>query len=122
MEAMNKEGICKLRDLYRAIATLEAQFEQQFGLNINELMLLCTLNDQPSMTSGELATALALTHSNMSKVIRAVEDKKLIVRKFDKNDRRVIRFAVTKAGQERLASVNCNDIKLPEQLQAIVTE
>ena len=37
------EVLCKIRDIYRAIAEFEAQFEQAYGLSLNEGMLLCTL-------------------------------------------------------------------------------
>ena len=34
--------MCRLRDINRAIVELERQFLQQFDVNINEAMLLCT--------------------------------------------------------------------------------
>ena len=50
---MESNKICRLRDIYRAIAALENEFEKAFGLNINEAMLLCTLNERVRMTSGK---------------------------------------------------------------------
>ena len=43
---MDKQIICRLRDINRAIAELERQFSQRFDLNINEAMLLCTLKEK----------------------------------------------------------------------------
>ena len=74
------EDLCKIRDVYRAIAEFETQFMQQYNLSLNEGMLLCTLLNTPRLTSGEIAEALGLTCSNTSKLIRSVEEKKLIAR------------------------------------------
>lgn len=41
------EALCKIRDIYRAIAEFEGQFVQQYDLSLNEGMLLCTLLDTP---------------------------------------------------------------------------
>ena len=67
------EDLCKIRDVYRAIAEFETQFMQQYNLSLNEGMLLCTLLNTPRLTSGEIAEALGLTCSNTSKLIRSVE-------------------------------------------------
>lgn len=81
------EDLCKIRDVYRAIAEFETQFMQQYNLSLNEGMLLCTLLNTPRLTSGEIAEALGLTCSNTSKLIRSVEEKKLIARIIGKVDK-----------------------------------
>ena len=35
------ETLCKIRDVYRAIAEFEVQFTQMYDLSLNEGMLLC---------------------------------------------------------------------------------
>lgn len=78
------ETLCRIRDIYRAIAEFEVKFMQEFDLSLNEGMLLCTLLNTPKLTSSEIAEALGLSASNTSKVIRSVEDKKLITRLVEK--------------------------------------
>ncbi len=65
------ETLCKIRDVYRAIAEFEVQFTQMYDLSLNEGMLLCTLLNTPKLTSSEIAEALGLSASNTSKVIRS---------------------------------------------------
>ena len=36
------ETLCRIRDIYRAIAEFEVKFMQEFDLSLNEGMLLCT--------------------------------------------------------------------------------
>ena len=45
------ETLCKIRDVYRAIAEFEVQFTQMYDLSLNEGMLLCTLLNTPKLTS-----------------------------------------------------------------------
>ena len=95
------EDLCKIRDVYRAIAEFETQFMQQYNLSLNEGMLLCTLLNTPRLTSGEIAEALGLTCSNTSKLIRSVEEKKLIARIIGKVDKRQMHFSLTAEGKEQ---------------------
>ena len=48
---MESSNLCKIRNLYRAIAEMEMQLERTFGLNINEAMLLCLLNERKELLS-----------------------------------------------------------------------
>ena len=48
------ETLCKIRDVYRAIAEFEVQFTQMYDLSLNEGMLLCTLLNTPKLTSSEI--------------------------------------------------------------------
>ena len=76
------ETLCKIRDLYRAIAEFETRFEKAHHLCLNEGMLLCCLSRKKRLSSGEIAEQLGLSNSNTSKVIRSVEDKGYIERNF----------------------------------------
>ena len=67
---------------------------QEFDLSLNEGMLLCTLLNTPKLTSSEIAEALGLSASNASKIIRSVEEKKLITRLVGKADKRQMHFAL----------------------------
>ncbi len=119
-ENMESNKICKIRDIYRAIALLETQFEQQFNLNINELMALCTLKEKESLTSGEMAAALGLSTSNASKVICSIEKKELVERSLDKDDKRLMHFSLTENGMNKLSKIKCDEIELPHILKNIV--
>ena len=117
---MESNKICRLRDIYRAIAALENEFEKAFGLNINEAMLLCTLNKKEKMASGEIAESLDLSCSNASKMICSVEKKMLIKRRLGKEDKRQMYFSLTEKGNNLLGKIKCDSIELPELLQKII--
>lgn len=114
------ETLCKIRDIYRAIAEFEMQFMHSYDLSLNEGMLLCTLLDRPKLTSTEIAAALGLSASNTSKVIRSVEGKKLIIRLIGKVDKRQMHFSLTTEGRERITAVKNQIPAMPPLLQAVV--
>ena len=109
------ETLCRIRDIYRAIAEFEVKFMQEFDLSLNEGMLLCTL-----LTSSEIAEALGLSASNASKIIRSVEEKKLITRLVGKADKRQMHFALTPEGKNRITVIKNNTPEIPALLQEIV--
>lgn len=116
------EALCKIRDIYRAIAEFEGQFVQQYDLSLNEGMLLCTLLDTPRLTATEIAEALGLSASNASKVIRSVEGKKLITRVVGKKDKRQMHFALTLEGKNRILAIKEATWELPDLLQKAIGE
>ena len=111
------ETLCRIRDIYRAIAEFEVKFMQEFDLSLNEGMLLCTLLNTPKLTSSEIAEALGLSASNTSKVIRSVEDKKLITRLVGKTE---MHFALTPEGKSRITVIKNSTPEIPALLQEIV--
>ncbi|WP_311442622.1 MarR family winged helix-turn-helix transcriptional regulator [Hoylesella enoeca] len=117
---MDKNTICKIRDIYRAISVFEATFEAQFSLSINETMLLCALSEQGEMTSGDIAGALGVRPSVASKLIRMVEDKQLIDRVMGQQDRRQMRFSLSEEGLHQLEIIKCSEIDMPEMLQEVL--
>ncbi|MDF9830773.1 winged helix DNA-binding protein [Parabacteroides sp. PF5-6] len=116
---MQVSTLCQIRDVYRAIYEFELNFQQQYGLGLNEGMLLCSLNDR-KYSSNELAGVLGLSNSNTSKVIKSVENKKLIKRIVGKDDKRQMYFTLTEQGRKKLESIKCAEFTLPETLQDVV--
>ena len=114
------KAILSIRDIYRAIAEFEVKFMQEFDLSLNEGMLLCTLLNTPKLTSSEIAEALGLSASNASKIIRSVEEKKLITRLVGKADKRQMHFALTPEGKNRITVIKNNTPEIPALLQEIV--
>lgn len=114
------ETLCRIRDIYRAIAEFEEQFAHRYNLSLNEGMLLCTLLNTPRLTSGEIAEAMGLSASNASKVIRSVEEKKLIARLVGKEDKRRMCFSLTAAGKQRISDIKNATFEWPDLLRQVV--
>jgi len=111
--------LCAIRDIYRAINSYEESFHNEFGICLNEGMLLCSLKEG-RLSSGEIAAKLNLSCSNTSKLIRSVEEKGYITRDLGKKDKRQMYFALTKEGKAKLETVLNDDLELPEPLYSYV--
>ena len=114
------EELYKIRDVYRAIIEFEGQFMHIYGLSLNEGMLLCTLLDSPKLTSTEIAETLGLSASNASKVIRSVEEKRLIIRVVGKEDKRQMRLSAD--GKRRIIDIKSTTLRIPDLLQRVVRQ
>lgn len=113
------EQLCKIRQIYRAISEFELSFVSEFGVCLNEGMLLCLLAKCPNMTASLIAENLGLTLSNTSKVIKSVEQKCLVSRIVSDTDRRSMCFVLTDSGCELVTNFKENHIVLPPLLQTI---
>ncbi len=116
---MSINTLCYIRDIFLAIKSFEELFQKEYGLSLNEGMLLCTLKDE-KLTAGELAEKLHLSNSNTSKVIKAVEQKGLIERIIDKEDKRLMRFRLTKKAKDLVNSCDCESLDKPKVLEEIL--
>lgn len=120
---MNKEPktkLCLLRDIFKIIKDFEFEFQKKHDLCLNEGMTLCSLKNG-KLSSSELAEYLGLTPSNMSKVIRSVEDKGFVERIMGDEDKRQMYFALSPDGKSKLNSLKCEEESLDSILESIYT-
>lgn len=97
------EPICAIKDIYKALYQFEKSFAEANDITINEAMILCCLKDGEAKTAGALSEFVGLSNSRISKVINTVEDKHLIRRLINPNDKRQMLFSLTPEGKERIA-------------------
>lgn len=111
------DRLCAVRDIYRAVHLYEEEFQREYGLCLNEGMLLCSLDkaDMP-LSAGELAGMLGLSPSNTSKVIRAVERKGFVARVPGDEDKRLMYLSLTAAGREWNKCFDCGKVEVPAVL------
>lgn len=117
MENNQVKTLCQIRDIYRAIAEFEIDFQHNFDMCLNEGMLLCSLNIN-KYSSSEIAEVLGLSNSNTSKVIKSVEKKGLVKRMVGKDDKRQMYFVLTDTGRKKLEAIKCGEFAIPEILKS----
>lgn len=118
-EKRKSEPLCRVRDIYRMINDFEYTLQQNFGVGLNEGMLLCSLFTLKQCSSGRIAELLRLTPSNSSKVILSAEKKGLIERIVGKEDKRQMLFELTAKGKKCIESIKCNSSDTLELLANI---
>lgn len=106
---MKRHPLCIIHSIQQAVRTYESALKEKIGLSLNEGLCLCALREgvnEPALLAGQLA----LSPSRLSKILEDMEEKELITRAINKNNRRNITVAVTDKGNELLAMLDSSDI------------
>ena len=112
--------ICVMRDIFRAMGHFEIAFEEAYQLSLNEAMILCALREaQAEMTATNLSKRTELSPSHTSKMLRILEEKKLIERTLGDEDRRLMKFNLTKNGKKRVDELEIEKVEIPELLRPL---
>ncbi|MBO6718538.1 MAG: winged helix-turn-helix transcriptional regulator [Rhizobiaceae bacterium] len=80
----------------------------QSDIKISEFTVLYTIAENPGIRQGVLADVLKIKWPNMTKLVRALEERGLIERHVPPNDRRSVHLKVTAAGRRQIAASEQN--------------
>ena len=89
-----------LRRIIRAVDIHSRQLKSKHNITTSQLVCLMAIAGYKSLTVASLAKEIHLSASTVVGILDRLEEKKLIVRKRDKIDRRVVKVSVTKMGKE----------------------
>ena len=114
---MEKIGcICAMRDLVRALCTLENELLDNYGITLNEAMVLCSMADE-TVNAGTVAERTGLAPSHCSKVINSAEKKGLLTRSLNNEDKRQMYFSLTDKAKASLAHIREKGLDIPSCLR-----
>ena len=116
------ELICQIKDIYKALYTFEKEFSEEFGMTINEAMLLCCMKDGKERPANEITEFIGLSNSRVSKIITSVEEKGWIVRAMGAEDKRKMIFSLSDAGKVVVNAMRDRQIPLNGVLSALINE
>ncbi len=112
------KSICTMREIMLALHSLEGQLIEEFGLDLKEAMLVCTLSEKRLSTS-EIASALELRMSHTSKIIASLEKKDLLIRHLGTEDKRRMFFELNSKGGELLRALKVFSFEIPSILEKL---
>ena len=118
-EKRKSEPLCRVRDIYRLINNFEVSLQKDFGIGLNEGMLLCSLSTLRECASGRVAELLELSLSNASKVILSAEKKGLIERIIGKEDKRQMLFTLTQEGKVCIEQIKSGSGEILELIEKV---
>lgn len=107
-----------MRELFRALSDLEAHLLQAHGVSLNEAMVLCAIGGE-RVAASTIVERTGLTPSHASKVIRAVEERNLLVRALGEKDKRQMYFSLTEEACRCLKGIRSQGVEVPEILQPL---
>lgn len=90
-----------IRQASRIVTQMYDQALKPSGLKITQFGILRLLSAFPGLTTGEMADALVMDSTTLTRTLKIIQDNKWIEAKAGE-DRRERHWSITKAGQERL--------------------
>lgn len=97
------DALNKLRIVVRSAQRHSAWIEKQCGVTGAQLWLMQELHETPGLRVGELAERLAIHQTTTSNMLNGLVRRKLLVKKRESTDQRVVTLALTKEGKALVA-------------------
>ncbi len=107
------KDLCRLKEIFRIIYNFDVNLKKRLDISINESITLCTISGG-KITPGQMAKELGISISRMSRVFSSLEEKELIKRDIDKDDKRKMVFSLTIRGKQKIREIYSSDIDFPD--------
>ncbi|MBS1486124.1 MAG: MarR family transcriptional regulator [Bacteroidetes bacterium] len=90
-----------IRTAWHGISRFYNQQASKFGGTISIGFALLTIHGDEGTPATKIAPQMGLESRSLTRLLKSMEDNKLIVRKADKNDKRLVRIYLTKEGKRQ---------------------
>ncbi|HOX48002.1 MAG TPA: winged helix DNA-binding protein [Spirochaetales bacterium] len=94
---------------------LDERLKDAQAVGLAEAVVLSSLG-RGIRSPSEIAAATGIGASNLSRILKTLEERGLVERNIDDKDKRRFRFALTPAGHETLVAVEGSRLEIPEEL------
>lgn len=90
----------KLKSAWQIISRMYNAEAAQYGGSIAIGHFLLNIDSDEGAYASDIAPKLGMESTSLSRIIKALEDEKLIIRKADKTDKRKVKILLTQKGKE----------------------
>ena len=97
----SREILVALRRIMRAVDLHSKKLERQVGLTVPQILVLQALGEANGPSVSELARQVSLSQATVTSILDRLAGKKLLQRRRDTADRRVVTVSLTAAGRRR---------------------
>ena len=104
-----------MRELFKALSSLESELEAKYGVSLNEAMVLCSIGKE-TVTAGTIGERTGLMAYHTSQVIGQADGKGVLGRAVDVKDKRHTGVTWTEKGHACLQEVADKGVDVPEVL------
>lgn len=91
-------------------------------IRISEFTVLMAVAENPGIRQGVLADVLKVKWSNMTKLVRTLEEQGLIARDVSRNDRRAVVLTVTEEGKRQIDESGDTIYRLDRQALSMLSD
>jgi DNA-binding MarR family transcriptional regulator len=110
-----------IEQAYRHLEQVYEHLIQPLGLNLLEWYALRALYEEDGLSASRLASVVCRHPSSMTALLDRMEDKGLLRRRIDADDRRSVRIVLTEQGRAYQAQVESISRQLDRLLNGFVT-
>jgi MarR family transcriptional regulator, organic hydroperoxide resistance regulator len=90
-----------IKAAWHSIARMYNQQALQYDATMSMGFVLLNINSDEGTPATKIAPLMGLEARSLTRLLKSMEEKKLIYREADKNDKRSVRIRVTKEGKEK---------------------
>jgi DNA-binding MarR family transcriptional regulator len=90
----------RLKSAWQIISRMYNAEAAQYGGSIAIGHFLLNIDSDEGAYASDIAPRLGMESTSLSRIIKTLEDEKLIIRKTDKNDKRKVKIILTPKGKE----------------------
>jgi MarR family transcriptional regulator, organic hydroperoxide resistance regulator len=106
-----------IRWAWHSISRLYNNEASRHGLSMSTGYVLLNIDQKEGTPSTKLGPLMGMEPRSLVRTLKAMEEEKLITRKTDKNDKRVVRIYLTEKGRKKREISRDKVIKLNEYIQ-----
>ena len=120
MASEKKSNAAKLAEIAFTLlgdcAKKEVQFAKRFGLTTAEFHCLRFINSGEVINNKDLANRLNLSPGRLTRIINGLVQKKYVTRNLDPDNRRSLRVALSKKGEQMVAQLKDAYLSIHEEI------
>jgi DNA-binding MarR family transcriptional regulator len=105
-----------LAQFAQAYRTLSDAFMDQIAMHRAQATVLCKLFLHDGMTQSEIAQQLGVQGATVTDMLQRMEENKLVTRRRDPEDNRLVRVYLTDEGREKERAITEQFLKLESQV------
>jgi DNA-binding MarR family transcriptional regulator len=90
-----------IKAAWHSIARMYNQQALEYDATMSMGFVLLNINSEEGTAATKIAPLMGLEARSLTRLLKSMEEKKLIYREADKNDKRSVRIRVTKEGKEK---------------------
>ncbi|MDT8428854.1 MAG: MarR family transcriptional regulator [Pseudomonadales bacterium] len=98
-----EQVLVAIRRIIRATDLRSKQLSKQTGLTSSQLVMLKAIQAASRVTAGQLASRISLSQATVTTLLDRLEQRGLVLRQRNGDDRRKVHVVLTRAGEQTLA-------------------
>ncbi|MBS1952046.1 MAG: Transcriptional regulator, MarR family [Cytophagales bacterium] len=111
-----------IRTAWHGISRFYNQQASRFGGTMSIGFALLTIHGDEGTPATKIAPQMGLEPRSLTRLLKSMEDNKLIVRKADKNDKRSVRVFLTREGKKRRENAKEIVIRFNESVREEISQ